>query len=53
MCFKHKIRTINLGYTMGKDEFHGPTIRERQREQEAQATAAGISWEKLPEKATF
>ena len=30
ICFKCHIKTVNLGFTYGKEDFHGPTIRERQ-----------------------
>lgn len=29
VCFKCHVKTIRLGFTQGKDEFHGPTIKER------------------------
>lgn len=29
-CFKCHVKTVNLGFTYGKEDFHGPTIRERQ-----------------------
>lgn len=45
ICFKCHVRGIRLGFSYGKDDFHGPTIRERQREQERQAEAAGIKAE--------
>jgi hypothetical protein len=45
ICFKCHIRSINLGFTYGKDDFHGPTIGERAREQERQAAEAGIKAE--------
>jgi len=32
VCFKCHIKTIRLGFTQGRDEFHGPTIRERQQQ---------------------
>ena len=41
-CFGCHIRTINLGFTHGKEDFHGPTIKERQDLQVAQAKSAGI-----------
>lgn len=31
VCFRCHIKTIRLGFTQGKEEFHGPTIRERQQ----------------------
>lgn len=30
-CFACHVRTVRLGYTYGKEDFHGPTVRERQR----------------------
>lgn len=42
VCFRCHLRGIRLGFTYGKQDFHGPTIRERQREQEHVAAAAGI-----------
>jgi hypothetical protein len=44
-CFKCHIRGIKWGYTYGKEDFHGPTVVERQREQVRQAEAAGIKAE--------
>lgn len=41
LCFKHKIKTISLGYAYGKEDFHGPTIRERQERQLKYAADAG------------
>jgi hypothetical protein len=32
VCFRCHIQGIRLGFTHGKEDFHGPTIRERQRE---------------------
>jgi hypothetical protein len=45
ICFKCHLGGIRLGFTHGKDDFHGPTIRERQRLQEQQAADAGIKAE--------
>jgi hypothetical protein len=45
ICFKCHVKTINLGFTYGKEDFHGDTIRQRQNLQEAQAKAAGINAE--------
>ena len=53
ICFACHATGVNLGFTQGKDDFHGPTIREKQRNQEAIMNGAGIAWEKLPEKATW
>lgn len=30
VCFGCHVKTIRLGFTQGRDEFHGPTIKERQ-----------------------
>jgi hypothetical protein len=45
ICFGCHVRTINLGFTHGKEDFHGPTIKERQEHQVAQAESAGIKAE--------
>lgn len=45
VCFACHLKGIRLGFSHGKEDFHGPTIRERQRQQEAQAEAAGIKAE--------
>ena len=45
ICFKCHVKTINLGFTYGKEDFHGDTIKQRQDLQVAQAKAAGINAE--------
>lgn len=30
-CFACHVKTVRLGFTYGKENFHGPTIREQQR----------------------
>lgn len=45
VCFRCHVQTVNLGFAYGKEDFHGPTIRERQEAQVAQAKAAGITAE--------
>ncbi len=45
ICFKCHLQTVNLGFTYGKEDFHGPTVVERQREQMRQAESAGIKAE--------
>lgn len=42
VCFGCHIKGIRLGFRHGKEDFHGPTIKERQDLQVAQAKAAGI-----------
>ena len=45
ICFKCHIKGIKWGFTYGKEDFHGPTVVERQREQMRQAESAGIKAE--------
>jgi hypothetical protein len=45
ICFKCHVSSVRLGFSHGKEDFHGPTIRERQLRQESQAAAAGIKAE--------
>ena len=33
VCFSCHVRSVRLGFTYGKDDFHGPTVRERQQKQ--------------------
>lgn len=37
LAFKAKLRSLNFGFTHGKADFHGPTVRERQERQLAEA----------------
>ena len=41
ICFKCHVKTIRIGFTHGQEDFHGPTIAERQRKQVADAAAEG------------
>lgn len=41
VCFKCHITTVNLGFTYGKETFHGPTIGELQRKTVSDAAANG------------
>lgn len=34
-CFRCHVHGVRLGFRHGKADFHGPTVRERQKEQEA------------------
>jgi hypothetical protein len=34
--------TVSLGFTWGKADFHGPTLKERQEKQIAEAKEAGL-----------
>lgn len=44
-CFKCHVKNIRLGFTHGKEDFHGPTVRERQQQQVREAAAAGVNAE--------
>lgn len=43
ICFKCHIQTVNIGFRYGKENFHGPTIKERQNKIVSDAKAAGVS----------
>lgn len=47
LCFKCHVRGIHLGFTYGKEDFHGPTVRERAQKQVEEASAAGITAEPI------
>jgi hypothetical protein len=47
VCFACHIKSVRLGFTHGKEDFHGPTVRERQVMQEKQAASAGIKAEPI------
>ena len=49
-CFRCHVGTIRLGFTHGKEDFHGDTFRQRQVEQEHLAAAAGIKAERVGER---
>ena len=50
ICFKCHIKGIKWGFTYGKEDFHGPTVVERQREQMRQAESAGIKAEPVGQR---
>lgn len=50
ICFKCHVRSIRLGFTYGKEDFHGDTVVQRQREQMRQADAAGIKAEPVGQR---
>lgn len=50
VCFKCHVQGIRLGFAHGKEDFHGPTITERQRLQEKQAADAGIKAERVGQR---
>lgn len=45
VCFGCHVRTIRLGFTYGQEDFHGPTIRERQEKTVADAKINGYNAE--------
>jgi hypothetical protein len=47
-CFKCHVKTVRLGFTHGQENFHGPTIREQQREMEESPRFKAGEIEKIP-----
>lgn len=45
VCFGCHVKTIRLGFTYGQEDFHGPTIRERQRKTVEDAKINGYNAE--------
>lgn len=45
VCFRCHVKNIRLGFTYGREDFHGPTIRERQRQTVEQAKINGYNAE--------
>ena len=45
VCFSCHVKSVRLGFTYGKQDFHGPTVRERQRKQVEDAAIHGINAE--------
>ena len=43
VCFKCHVRGINLGFTYGKENFHGDTVRQKQDKMFADAKANGMT----------
>lgn len=45
ICFKCHVKTVSIGFTYGQEDFHGPTVAERQRKivQEAEASGTKIA----------
>lgn len=41
ICFRCHIKGVRIGFTHGKEDFHGPTIKERQEQQVKDAIAGG------------
>jgi hypothetical protein len=42
ICFGCHVKSVDLGFRYGKENFHGPTIRERQQHIVSDAAAKGI-----------
>jgi hypothetical protein len=47
VCFKCHLKTVNIGYTYGKENFHGDTIKQRQDKAIADATKEGRTIEPI------
>lgn len=45
ICFACHIKSVRLGFTHGKEDFHGPTIAERQRKTVEDAKINGYNAE--------
>jgi len=50
-CFKCHIKNVRLGFTYGKESFHGPTIREQQRFYEDSPAFRSGRITKIPDRA--
>lgn len=42
-CFRCHVRTISLGFRYGKENFHGPTIKEKQDKIKSDALKNGVN----------
>ena len=47
VCFGCHVKTIRLGFTYGQEDFHGPTIRERQAKTVEDAKINGYNAEPI------
>jgi hypothetical protein len=50
VCFGCHIRSLHLQFSYGKEDFHGPTVKQRQDEQMRLATEAGIKAEPVGQR---
>ena len=50
-CFRCHVKSVNLGFTYGKESFHGPTIREQQRYYEDTPEFKSGKISKVPDRA--
>ena len=48
LCFKCHVKSVRLGFTHGKEAFHGPTEREQQRAMEESPRFKAGEIEKVP-----
>jgi hypothetical protein len=42
VCFACHVKSVRLGFTHGRDDFHGPTVAERRREILSNAEQNGV-----------
>jgi hypothetical protein len=47
ICFKCHLKTVNIGYTYGKENFHGDTIKQRQDKAISDAAKEGRTIEPI------
>lgn len=45
ICFRCHIKEVRIGFTYGKEDFHGPTVAERQRKTVEDAKINGYNAE--------
>jgi hypothetical protein len=50
ICFGCHVKTVNIGFTHGQETFHGPTLKEREREILGDAAKKGIEVEYVGNK---
>lgn len=43
ICFGCHVRSVNVGFRYGKENFHGPTIKERQDKIKSDALKNGVN----------
>lgn len=47
ICFKCHVNTVSIGFRYGRDDFHGPTVKERQDKQLSDAALGGVTAEPI------
>lgn len=47
ICFRCHVKTVDIGFRYGKENFHGATIREKQNKIVADAAAKGVKAEPI------